>query len=73
MPTNFLSIDAAFPSIEDKTQDEINREMLNYLYMLLEQLRYTLSNLGINNFNESELGALGEMATTGYSTVTITV
>ena len=65
MPTNFFSVDSAFPDIKNKTQEQINREMLDYLYMLLEQLRYTLSNLGINNFNDANVDEMGAIFTGG--------
>ena len=61
MPNNFFSVDSRFPNIENKTQDEINAELVNYLYMLLEQLRYTMGNLGVGNFNESELNDIAGM------------
>ena len=55
MPNNFFSVDSRFPSIENKTQEQINGEVINYLFLLLEQLRYTMGNLGVSNFNETEL------------------
>lgn len=61
MPNNFFSVDSRFPSLEGKPQSEINAEMRNYLFMLLEQLRYTLGNLGAANFNETELDGIAEM------------
>lgn len=60
MPNNFFSVDSRFPNIADKSQDEINHELINYLHLLMEQLRYTMGNLGAGNFNET---ALGEIAT----------
>lgn len=60
MPSNLLSVDTAFPTF---TSDQSNEEKLdvvtNYLYMLMEQLRYTLANLGAGNFNETELDEIG--------------
>ena len=61
MPNNFFSVESRFPNIADKTQEEINGELINYLYMLLEQLRYTLGNLGVGNFNESGLDEIAGM------------
>ena len=55
MPSNFLAIDTGVPdlggggSVEDKL-----RATQNYLYMLLENLRYVLRNLSPENFNETE-------------------
>lgn len=64
MPNNFFSVESRFPNIEGKSQEEINGELLNYMYMLLEQLRYTLGNLGVGNFNESELNDIAGMIST---------
>ena len=64
MPSNLLSVDTAFPFF---TPDQTNEEKLdvvtNYLYMLMEQLRYTLQNLGAGNFNDTELGEIGKIIT----------
>lgn len=61
MPNNFFSVDSRFPSTKDKTQEQINGEVINYLFLLLEQLRYTMSNLGAGNFNETELDGIAGM------------
>ena len=62
MPNNLLTVDTAFPTFtEDQTNDEKLDVVTNYLYMLLEQLRYTLQNLGMGNFNGAELTELGLM------------
>lgn len=61
MPNNFFSVDSRFPNIENKTQEQINGEVINYLFLLLEQLRYTLGNLGVGNFNEAELDGIAGM------------
>lgn len=52
MPGNLLFADINFPSGKD------TKQILNYLYMLREELRYTMGNLGIENFNETELNDL---------------
>ncbi|MHB1153994.1 MAG: hypothetical protein ACYCWE_20785 [Eubacteriales bacterium] len=60
MPGNLLFADKQFPNV---TGDNSEREafttdmkaILNYLYMLQEELRYTMGNLGIENFNTQEL------------------
>ena len=54
MPSSFLSVDTNFPNQTGDTKQDI-KTILNYLYMLMEQLRYTLYNLSPNNFNSSEL------------------
>lgn len=56
MPSNFLTADTTFPILRDEqSTDEKFRVMTDYLFMLLEQLRYTLGNLGEKNFNDAEL------------------
>lgn len=61
MPANILDVDTSFPEIRGKRQDEINREVLDHLFLLQEQLRYTLANLGQENFNETELDGIVTM------------
>lgn len=64
MPSNLMFADSAFPNLTaEQSQEEKTRIILNYLYMLLEQLRYSFTNLGIENFNEAELGALTQLIT----------
>lgn len=64
MPTSFLSADTNFPRLTaDQPVEERLGKIQNYLYMLLEELRYTLSNLGEENFNEKTLAELGETIT----------
>lgn len=64
MPSNLLTVDTAFPAFtEEQTTDQKLDVVTNYLYMLLEQLRYTLQNLGAGNFNDTELGEIGKIIT----------
>lgn len=64
MPNNLLTVDTAFPTFTpEQTTDEKLDVVTNYLYMLLEQLRYTLQNLGAGNFNDTELGEIGKIIT----------
>ena len=58
MPNNLLTADVQFPDLPGKPLKEQVSIITNYLFMLLEQLRYTLANLGADNFNESELDGL---------------
>ena len=51
MPSNLLNADIGFPAAKGKPEQSIN-EVLNYLYMLLEQLRYSFANLDRDNFND---------------------
>lgn len=61
MPGNLLDADTSFPEIRGKRQEDINRELLNYLGMLLEQLRYSFGNIGLENFNEKEFEHISEI------------
>lgn len=54
--------DAALPSATAQTGGEM-REVLNYLYLLREQLRYSMENLDADNFNETGLRSLGDIIT----------
>ncbi len=56
MPSNILTADTSFPNLGAyKTADEKFEKISSYLFMLLEQLRYSLANLGEENFNETAL------------------
>lgn len=62
MPSDILSADTGFPTFTgDMSTDQKIERVTNYLYMLLEQLRYTLSNLGVDNFNDTELVEIGKV------------
>lgn len=64
MPSMLMLADTQFPRFtEGEGSDEKFDKVYNYLYMLLEQLRYTLTNLGSDNFNTSDLGEIGEVIT----------
>lgn len=54
MPSNFLTADTSFPDLSgNKSTNEKFEQLSSYLFMLLEQLRYSLANLGQENFNET--------------------
>lgn len=54
MPSNWLYIDTNFPSFTQKESDgEKIETMQDYLFMLVEQLRYTLHNLDLSNINKT--------------------
>ena len=56
MPGNFLNIDTEFPSLTGKEKSEdVIPVLMNYLSLLVEQLRYTLKNLDTSNFNSKAL------------------
>ena len=54
MPSNSLYIDTNFPSFTQKesVNDKVET-MQDYLFMLVEQLRYTLHNLDLSNMNKT--------------------
>jgi len=54
VPSNWLYIDTNFPTFtgEESTNEKINR-IQNYMYMLVEQLRYSLHNLDLTNMNQT--------------------
>lgn len=55
MPTTFQLVETTFPNGEGKdTQEQING-VYDYLFVLLEQLRYTLFNLDESNINANAL------------------
>ena len=62
MPSSLQTLDTAFPKIDDhQTTEENFNQVVNYLYMLLENLRYTLGNLGEENFNDTELDSIAKL------------
>lgn len=59
MPSDLLQSDICFPEFQDtSSSDEKLNTVLNYLYMLREQLRYSMSNLSADNFNDSAIDEL---------------
>ena len=50
----FLAVDTNFPTQTGNTEQDM-KKILNYLFMLTEQLRYTLYNLSPDNFKPNEL------------------
>lgn len=61
MPSNMLSVDTSFPTFtKDQPVEEKIDVITNYLYMLMEQLRYSMGNLGAGNFNDAELDGIGK-------------
>lgn len=64
MPSNMLTTDTSFPQLTDKqTTDEKFSVITNYLYMLLEQLRYSMANLGRENFNDTAFQDIANLIT----------
>jgi hypothetical protein len=65
MPGNLLHGNLSIPEVSgDDTQKDI-KTILNYLYQLQEQLRYTMRNIGEENFNAAELDRLAVKITGG--------
>lgn len=54
MPSNWLYIDSNFPTFtgEESLKEQVTT-IQNYMYMLVEQLRYTLHNLDLSNMNQT--------------------
>lgn len=64
MPSNILTTDTSFPRLtEEQSTDEKFGVVTNYLYMLLEQLRYSMANLGRENFNDAEFDSIANTIT----------
>lgn len=55
MPGNLLFADINFPTAGSGDDRRDLKSVLNYLYMLREELRYTMGNIGVGNFNNAEL------------------
>lgn len=60
MPNALSRLNADFPDLAGKSDGEKIERILDYLYMLTEQLRYILDNLGAENMNARALEELGE-------------
>lgn len=64
MPSNLLNTDVMFPQLlSGQSTDERLYSVLNYLYMLREQLAYSLTNLGVENINPGSLNQLANIIT----------
>ena len=64
MPANWLYMDAKFPNFEGETSTEDKLDQLqNYLYLLVEQMRYTTQNLDTTNMNQTALAGWEEAIT----------
>lgn len=58
MPNGLMLADTSVPKLDGKSDSEKLDSVMNYLYMLLEQLRYTLDNLGRENFNDRDFDGI---------------
>lgn len=64
MPTNLSIADSSFPQLtKQQSTDEKFDKIQSYLYMLLESLRFSLSNLDKDNFNDAGLDEISDMIT----------
>lgn len=54
MPSNWLYIDTNFPTFtgEEDTEEKVTT-IQNYMFMLVEQLRYSMRNLDLSNMNKT--------------------
>ena len=64
MPSNWLYIDSNFPTFtgEESVKEQVTT-IQNYLYMMVEQLRYTLHNLDLSNMNQAAVGQFEDAIT----------
>lgn len=74
MPGKWLYIDTNFPTFtgEESTKEQID-EMVNYLFILVEQLKYSLNNLDTGNFNSKALSDWAESNTSDIVEQIVTV
>ena len=59
MPTPWSMVDASFPTFtgEENVKDQLTK-LCDYMYLLVEELKYQLSNLNSKNFNSNALATL---------------
>ena len=64
MPANWLFVDTQFPSFtgQENLKEQV-RTIQDYMYLLVEQLRYTLHNLDLTNMNDAAVDEYTEMIT----------
>ncbi len=64
MPSNWLTVDSNFPSFTGReSPKEQVMKLSDYLFQLTDNLKYTLQNLGKDNWNAVALEQLSEDAT----------
>ena len=64
MPSNWINIDTNFPAFtgEESTEEKVTA-IQNYMFMLVEQLRYSLRNLDLSNMNQTAVEKYGTSLT----------
>lgn len=68
MPADILATDTLFPELNGKETTDQKFEMVtDYLWLLREQLTFALTNLGVANFNASQLQKLGNTLTEPFA------
>ncbi len=63
MPSSILNTDIMYPNLNGKTTEQQVFTIMNYLYMLKEQLTYSLSNLGLGNMNPTSFDEMAGIIT----------
>lgn len=61
MPSSILNTDIMYPNLSGKTTEQQVNVIMNYLYMLKEQLSYSLSNLGAENINPTSMDEIANI------------
>ena len=60
MPSILFDTDINFPKFHDEDSTELKvKKILNYLYMLQENLRYTMGHLDLGNFSDGGMEEIG--------------
>lgn len=63
MQTDFARLETKFPDFKAGSVEERFGRIQSYLFMLQEQLRYSLANMDADNFNEEGLTEIGRIIT----------
>lgn len=68
MAAMWEAVDKNFPTFTGKeSPGEQTEQIVNYLFLLREQLKYSLENLGKENWNEMELSQIQEASVRALS------
>jgi len=64
MPSNWMMIENSFPSFTGReSAKELSQDLLNYMRILVEELKYQLNNLDTTNWNTEALEKFQESTT----------